>query len=237
MQPKKQCISERDEQLLAIRPPLSDENDEILWCELLDRGESVIEEWNGVGDDHQDVATKQLVQGVAGKGNERGANVHEKSMIWAAKDTEWKKLEEKGAVCILSGDSAEKAKTQFANRFIPSRFVVTRPNPEEFKARWCLRRYLDPEVMELVKSGSTQSPTVSQVGTNAVLSDDCEQWLESAAGRHSRCLLGGNQDRCTRVFLPEEFHECQMEQSLSFLGTSMDRTMRLNAGGRNLMPS
>ena len=41
MQSKKQCISESDEQLL-------DENDEILWCELLDRGESVIEEWNGV---------------------------------------------------------------------------------------------------------------------------------------------------------------------------------------------
>ena len=59
---------------------------------------------------------------------------------------------------------AEKAKTQFANRFIPSRFVVTRPNPEEFKARWRLRGYLDPDVMELVGSGSTQSPTVSQLG-------------------------------------------------------------------------
>ena len=28
-------------------------------------------------------------------------------------------------------------------------------------------------------------------GTNAFLSDDCEQWLESATGRHSRCLSGG----------------------------------------------
>ena len=56
MQSKKQCISESDEQLL-------DENDQILWCELLDRGESVIEEWNGVDDDHQDVATEQLGSG------------------------------------------------------------------------------------------------------------------------------------------------------------------------------
>ena len=90
--------------------------------------------------------------------------VHEKSLIWAAKDIEWKKLEEKGAVRILSGDSAEEAKTQFADRFVPSRFVVTRPNPEEFKARWCLPENLDPEVMELAGSGTTQSPTVSQLG-------------------------------------------------------------------------
>ena len=64
---------------------------------------------------------EQLVQRAARKGNERGANVHEKSLIWAAKDTEWKKLEEKGAVRILSGDSAEKAKTQFANRLFHSK--------------------------------------------------------------------------------------------------------------------
>ena len=70
-------------------------------------------------------------------------------------DTEWKKLEEKGAVRILSGDSAGKARTQFGDRFTPSRYVVTRPNPGEFKARWCLRGYLDPDVMELVGSGST----------------------------------------------------------------------------------
>ena len=57
-----------------------------------------------------------------------------------------------------------KAKAQFANRFIPSRFVVTRPRPEEFKGRWCLRGYLDPDVMELAGSGATQSPTVSQLG-------------------------------------------------------------------------
>ena len=47
MQQKKQCISDRDESLLSLRPPLPDDQDEILWCELLDRGENVIEEWNG----------------------------------------------------------------------------------------------------------------------------------------------------------------------------------------------
>ena len=104
-------------------------------------------------------------------------------------DTEWKNLEEKGAVRILSGDSAEKAKNQFGDRFIPCRYVVKRPNLGEFKARWCLRGHLDPYVMELVGSGSTQSPTVSQLGR--VLS--CQMivciWLEHAVGRHSWCFL------------------------------------------------
>ena len=52
MQQKKQCISERDEQLLSLRPSLTDDQDEILWCELLDRVESAIEEGNGENDDH-----------------------------------------------------------------------------------------------------------------------------------------------------------------------------------------
>ena len=134
---------------------------------------------------------EQLVQRLARKGNERGAIVHEKSLIWAAKDTEWKKLVEKGAVRILSGDSAEKAKTQFVDRFIPSRFVVTRPNPGEFKARWFLRGYLDPDVMELVGSGSSQPPTVSQLGRMLSCQTIVSNGLESAAGRHSRCFLGG----------------------------------------------
>ena len=157
MQQKKQCISERDEQLLSLLPPLPDE---ILWCELLDRVESVVEEGNGEHDGHQDVTTEQLVQGGARTGNERGAHVHDKSLTWAAKDTEWKKLEVKGAVRILTGDSAETAKAQLSNRFIPSRFVVTRPFPDDPD----VMRYLDPDVMELDGSGSTQSPTVSQLG-------------------------------------------------------------------------
>ena len=89
---------------------------------------------------------------------------------------------------ILSGDSAQKAKTQFGDRFIPSRHVVTRPNPGEFKARWCLRGYLDPDVMELVGSGSTQSPTVSQLGR--MLS--CQMIVSN-----------GWNLRCTRASLPE----------------------------------
>ena len=94
------------------------------------------------------------------KGNEKGSNVHKKSLIWAAKDTEWKKLEEKGA---LSGASAEKAKAHFGDRFIPSRFVVTRPWSGRVQGSM-VSGYLDPDVMELAGSGGTQSPTLSQLG-------------------------------------------------------------------------
>ena len=86
-----------------------------------------IEEGNGENDDHQDVTTEQLVQGVARKGNERGASVHEKSLIWEAKDTEWKKLEEKGAVRILTGDSAEKARGSIFQPFHSKLFSCDSP--------------------------------------------------------------------------------------------------------------
>ena len=132
----------------------------------MEHDNEVLAEWTADIGGFQEVTTEQLLQGATRKrkGNEKGSNVHEKSLIWAAKDTEWKKLEEKGAVRILTGASAEKAMAQFGDRFFPSRFVVTRPGSEEFKARWCLRGYLDPDVMEVAGSGPTQSPTVSQLG-------------------------------------------------------------------------
>ena len=113
-QQKKQRTTGRDEQLLSLPPPLLDDQDEILWCESMNRDESVIEELSDESEDHHGATTEQLGQGVAKKGNERGANAHEKSLIWAAKDTEWKQLEEKGAVRILPSESAENAKGQFA---------------------------------------------------------------------------------------------------------------------------
>ena len=44
-QHKKQCTSERDEKLLSLPPPLLDDNDEILWCELMKLDDGFIEEW------------------------------------------------------------------------------------------------------------------------------------------------------------------------------------------------
>ena len=77
MQSKKLRISERES-------PLSEENDEI-WCEMLDSDEKVIVE-NEMNDDHEVVEMEQLVQRAAGKGNARGANVHEKSLKGSQRD-------------------------------------------------------------------------------------------------------------------------------------------------------
>ena len=124
-QQKKQCTGERSEQRLSLPPPLPDDGDEILWCELVEHDNETLAEWTAEIGGLQEVTTEQLWQGAAKKKrNEKGSNVHDKSLIWAAKDTEWKKLEEKGAVRILTRASAEKAKAQFGARFIPSRFVV-----------------------------------------------------------------------------------------------------------------
>ena len=128
-QQKKQCTGERSELRLSLPPPLPDDGDEILWCELVEHDNEVLAKWTAEIGELQEVTTEQLLQQATRKrkGNEKGSNVHEKSLIWAAKDTEWKKLEEKGAVRILTGANAEKAKAQFGDRFTPSRFGVTRP--------------------------------------------------------------------------------------------------------------
>ena len=111
-QQRKQCTGERSELRLSLPPPLPDDGDEILWCELVEHDNEILAEWTAEIGGLQEETTEQLLQGAAKEGNEKGSNAHEKSLIWAAKDTEWKKLEEKGAVRILFGANAKKAKAQ-----------------------------------------------------------------------------------------------------------------------------
>ena len=41
---KKQCTEERDEQRLSLPPPLPDDDDEILWSELVEHDGEILEE-------------------------------------------------------------------------------------------------------------------------------------------------------------------------------------------------
>ena len=162
----------------------------------------LIEEWEDELEDPQEVTTEKLQQGAANKGNEKGSNVYGKSLIW----------EEKGAVRILTGVSSERAKSQFANRLISSRFVVTRLGPEAFKARWCLRRYLDPDVMELVSSESTPFPTLSQPGQmlscQVIVSSGCNIQLGDTRGSSwKQKLWTEGKDRCSRIFFRRGFQK------------------------------
>ena len=95
-QQKKQYTGKRSEQRLSLPPPLPDDGDEILWCELVEHDNEILAEWTAEIGGLQEVTTEQLLQGAAKQGNEKGPNVHEKSLVRAAKDTKWKKLEEKG---------------------------------------------------------------------------------------------------------------------------------------------
>ena len=76
---QKKLHRERSELRLSLPPPLTDDGDEILWCELVEHDNEVLAEWIAeIGGLHE-VTTEQLLQGATRKrkGNEKGSNVHE----------------------------------------------------------------------------------------------------------------------------------------------------------------
>eukprot|EP00435_Cladocopium_sp_Y103_P021986 s2754_g5.t1 len=91
---------------------------------------------------------------------------------------EWQTLLSKpNAVRLHYGKAAENIRQQRADRFIGSRFVLTRkpidegleidPNDEStfsVKGRWCLQGHLDPDLNQKAEEGLLKSPTLSQLG-------------------------------------------------------------------------
>ena len=99
-----------------------------------------------------------------------------------SKSTEWQTLSSKNAVKLFHGREASRIREQHADRFIGSRFVITRKPKEEglavnpddsstftLKSRWCLQGHLDPDLNQKVEEGLLQSPTLSQLGRNLVM--------------------------------------------------------------------
>ena len=67
-QQKKQCTGERSEMRLSLPPPpLPDDGDEILWCELVEHDNEVLAEWTAETGWLQEVTTEQLLQGATRK--------------------------------------------------------------------------------------------------------------------------------------------------------------------------
>ncbi|CAE7563942.1 TY1B-PL [Symbiodinium natans] len=84
-----------------------------------------------------------------------------------AKLKEWNKLLKSGAIVVHTGrKAAQLRKSVPRKRVLKSRFVVTEaeqgshPDTCDLKARWCIRGYLDPDVLEL----DTSAPTLSAEG-------------------------------------------------------------------------
>ena len=89
-----------------------------------------------------------------------------------SKLVEWEKLIRTGSIKIYSGDDADRLRRENpVGRFLDSRFVkTTRENPTvpgemELKCRWCIKGYLDPDLLDL----QCQSPTLSMEGLSTCL--------------------------------------------------------------------
>eukprot|EP00435_Cladocopium_sp_Y103_P073746 s182_g45.t1 len=99
-------------------------------------------------------------------------------MIDEGKMVEWDTIVNKPhAVKIHYGKKAAQIRAEHADRFIGSRFVLTRKPLEEggpvdpndwstfrVKGRWCLQGHLDPDLTEKAEQGMLKSPTLSQLG-------------------------------------------------------------------------
>ena len=90
----------------------------------------------------------------------------------AAKEKEWGKMLASGAVRVHKGEEAKRIVEEVGrDRVLQSRFVVTFPDDKVqkeqgvLKARWCIRGYLDPDLLTL----HTSSPTLSHEGLSVVL--------------------------------------------------------------------
>ena len=82
-------------------------------------------------------------------------------------------IEDKHALRPCSVDESRRIRQQHPERVIPSRLVLT-PKTEDtgeqiVKARWTARGDKDPDLLNLVRSGKTQSPTISTNGRYTVL--------------------------------------------------------------------
>ena len=68
----------------------------------------------------------------------------------------------------VRGAEAKDVLCRMSHRFIPGRFVLTEKQEEDqpikVKARWCLRGYLDPDLMDLISEGKLQSPAITTYG-------------------------------------------------------------------------
>ena len=112
-------------------------------------------------------------------------------MVDHGKRIEWETLLAKDcAVRVHHGKRAQQIKKDYPDRFIGSRFVLTRkpidegqpidphdPSTFTVKGRWCLQGHLDPDLTVKAESGMLKSPTLSQLGRMTLMQViACFQW-------------------------------------------------------------
>ena len=123
----------------------------------------------------------------------------EKTRLPEFKSVEWSKMLSTQSVKVHSGPKAAELVARCGvERVLKSRFVLTRPDDTEkqrqgvVKARWCVRGYLDPDVLEL----DTAAPTLSVEGLAIALQlIACKRWTLGIGDVEAAFLRGDNIQR------------------------------------------
>ena len=136
--------------------------------------------------------------GVAKRGRkelvERDLEEARRAGLSRAKEKEWNKLLQSGAIIVHMGKEAEKLRRSVPRkRILKSRFVLTEAEPgaspltSDIKARWCIRGYLDPDLLEL----DTSAPTLSAEGFSIAMQlIATHHWLLTIADVEGAFLRG-----------------------------------------------
>ena len=119
-----------------------------------------------------------------------------------ARIKEWQKMITSGSIKVHRGEEAIQRKQEVGtNRILESRFVYTSDDGTPcgtLKARWCIRGYLDPDLMNL----ETASPTLSSEGLAISLQLIASKgWRMSIADIEAAFLRGDVLDRKQGVVL------------------------------------
>ena len=119
-----------------------------------------------------------------------------------ARRKEWTKMETSQAVKVHRGEEARKMIYRVrTDRVLDSRYVYTTGDglpTGPLKARWCIRGYLDPDLMDLETASPTLSSEAFAVVTQLIASF---RWRMSIADIEAAFLRGGNISRSKGVVL------------------------------------
>eukprot|EP00435_Cladocopium_sp_Y103_P072195 s58_g39.t1 len=106
-------------------------------------------------------------------------------------------IDDKQALRPLTVEQSRKIRQTMSDRIVPSRLVLVEKLGEDgqsvVKARWTARGDKDPDLLALIRQGSTQSPTISSNGRYTVLQTIASHQFEMQLGDVTGAFLEGDE--------------------------------------------
>ena len=106
-------------------------------------------------------------------------------------------IDDKQALRPLTVEQSRKIRQTMFDRIVPSRLVLVEKLGEDgqtvVKARWTARGDKDPDLLALIREGSTQSPTISSNGRYTVLQTIASHQFEMQLGDVTGAFLEGDE--------------------------------------------